>query len=111
LKIDLAAVKDGQTNEIPAVIFKAVDPIITEIKYMLELFQGSHAQKVEKIILTGGGSMLVNLASYLESNLNLQVVVGNPWFRISSPQELQPVLANVGPKLAVAVGLALREAD
>lgn len=110
-KVDLAAVKDWQNTEIPAVILKAVEPIVTEIKYMLELFQGSHAQKVEKIILTGGGSMLVNLASYLENSLNLQVVIGNPWFRVSTPPELQPVLANVGPKLAVAVGLALREAD
>ncbi len=110
-KVDLAAVKDWQNTEIPAVILKAVEPIVTEIKYMLELFQGSQAQKVEKIILTGGGSMLVNLASYLENSLNLQVVIGNPWFRVSTPPELQPVLANVGPKLAVAVGLALREAD
>lgn len=108
MKIDLSLNREEQTGEVPALILAAIDPIITEARYMLELFQSEGSRKVEKIILTGGGSMLVNLAAYLENALNLRVVIGNPWFRVNTSLELQPVLNEVGPKLAVAVGLALR---
>jgi len=109
LKFDLGvgANSDGQ-SEIPQIILGAISPMVNEIKYMMELFQGSNNEKIEKIILTGGGSMLVNFPKYLENLLNIQVIIGNPWFRVSCPLELKPVLNEVGPRMAIAVGLAMR---
>ena len=48
---------------------------------------------------------------YLEKDLNIPTIVGNPWFRVSYPMELGPVLNEVGPRLAVAVGLAMRNIE
>jgi len=96
---------------VPQIIMNAVSPIINEIKYMIDLFENSNNEKVEKIILSGGGSMLINLANYLEKALNIQVIIGNPWFRVSYPKELQPVLSEVGPQLAIAIGLAMRSIE
>ncbi len=109
VKFDLSfsdLTKDGQ---VPKIISVVIDPIITEIKYMLNLFNNSGASNsVEKIILSGGGSLLLNFPDYLEREMNIQTIVGDPWFRISYPPELRPVLSEVGPRMAVAVGLALR---
>jgi len=109
LKYDLGvSMINGSDADVPKIILDAIKPIVNEIRYMLDLFRSSNNESVEKIILTGGGSLLINLANYLESALNIRVVVGDPWFRISCPPELRPVLAEIGPKMAVAVGLALR---
>jgi Tfp pilus assembly PilM family ATPase len=86
-------------------------PIIHEIKYMVEFFNNNYNEKLEKIILSGGGCLLFNFAQYLEDKLNIQVIIGDPWSRIYYPPEMKPVLRELGPKLAVAVGLAMREIE
>jgi len=77
---------------------------------MREFFQGNaKGKKIEKIILSGGGAMMVNLADYISKRLDLQVIIGDPFSRLTYPDEMKPIIDEVGPKLAVAAGLALRE--
>ena len=114
MKFDLGVASLGETNggsEIPQIILTALTPITNEIKYMIDLFQTTNNQKLEKIILSGGGALMMNFAGYLENLLNIEVIVGNPWFRISCPPELKPVLNEIGPRMAIAIGLALRGID
>ena len=110
-KFDLSAsLSDSSKEELPQLIVKALAPVIHEIEYMREFFQGNgRGRKIEKIILSGGGALLINLADYLSHHLNLQVSIGDPFNRIVYPAEMKPIIAEVGPKLAVAAGLALRE--
>jgi type IV pilus assembly protein PilM len=110
-KSDLSLSGMNVDGKPPKSIVDAVDPIVNEIKYMIDLFYNNNGEKIEKIILSGGGSLLFNFSSYLESKMNIKTIVGDPWFRVSCPEELRPVLNEVGPKLAVAVGLALRDID
>jgi type IV pilus assembly protein PilM len=110
-KFDLSAsLSDGAKEELPQLIIKTLAPVIHEIEYMRDFFQkNSNGRKIEKIILSGGGALLMNLADYLSQHLNVQVIVGDPFHRVSYPQEMKSIIDEVGPKLAVAVGLALRE--
>ena len=118
-KIDLASAdrdkdenqKRKEENKIPPLIAKTIEPIITEIKYMLEFFSTHNSDSVEKIILSGGGALLSGLPEYLSKELDLKVIIGDPFSRIRYPKELEPVLQDVGPRLAVAIGLAMREVD
>jgi len=48
------------------------------------------------------------LPEYLSKILNINVIIGNPWTKISYPTDLEQVLIEIGPKLAVSVGLAIR---
>ena len=96
-------------KEVPKLITNTIAPIITEIKYMLEFYYSQNKQPVEKIILSGGGSLFLGLADYLSKVLDINVIIGDPWSRVQYPAELEPVLKEVGPKLSVAIGLALRE--
>ncbi|MGI6347927.1 MAG: type IV pilus assembly protein PilM [Patescibacteria group bacterium] len=108
-KFDLSlANRDNKTGQMPQVVVDAVEPVINEIKYMLNLFNNSNGDRVDKIVLSGGGSLLFNFAEYLEQKINIKVLIGDPWFRVSYPTELKSVLDEVGPKLSIAVGLALR---
>ena len=102
---------DSQEGAIPKTIAETISPVVNEIKYALSTFQNNGSDKVEKIVLTGGSALLLNLPGYLSKILNLNVIVGNPWNRVSYPIDLEPSLNELGPRLAIAIGLAMREIE
>lgn len=110
-KLDMSTtLSDNSTKDLPQLVIKTLSPVIHEIEYMRDFFEkNSDGVKIEKIVLSGGGAIFLNLADYLAKYLNLQVIVGDPFSRIHYPLELKPIIDEVGSKLAVAAGLALRE--
>ncbi len=94
---------------IPATIENTISPVVNEIKYNFSLYQSQSSQPIEKIILTGGSSFLPMLPEYLENLFQVKVYIGDPWARVSYPEELNPVLDEVGPQFASAIGLAMRQ--
>lgn len=111
-KRDLGFATSQNINDvIPKTISNSVNPIIDEIRYLLNLFQNKNEDKVEKIVLAGGSVMLPNFVEYLKEKLNMTVVIGDPWARISYPPELKPILSEIGPSFAVAIGSAMREIE
>jgi len=102
---------EAAANAIPKTIAESISPIVNEIKYALNLYQNKSDKKVDKIILSGGSALLINLPNYLSKILELNVMVGNPWSTISYPVDLKPLLDEIAPRLAIAIGLALREAE
>lgn len=83
-------------------------PLVNDVHYTLGLYQTRNGSRIEKIILTGGSGLLFNLAEYMTSRFNITVTVGDPWARVATPIDLAPVLSDVGPRMSVAVGLAMR---
>jgi type IV pilus assembly protein PilM len=111
-KFDLSvSLGPDSKDELPKLIRNVLEPIITEIQYMLDFFRSQNSGEVEKIILSGGGSMLLNLADYFSQRLNVKVIVGDSWNRVNYAEALKPVLSEVGAKLSVAIGLAMREIE
>ncbi len=106
MKYDLSVLSG---SKMPEVVAKVVKPIINEIEYMVEFFNNNYDCHLEKIVLSGGGSLLFNFADYIEEALQIRVLIGDPWSRIYYPPEMTTVLRELGPKLAVASGLAMRE--
>lgn len=94
---------------IPKTIEGTISPVINEIKYNFSLYQSQSARPIEKIVLTGGSAFLPLLPGYLENLFQLKVYIGDPWARVSYPTELKPVLDEVGPQFASAIGLAMRQ--
>ncbi len=102
---------DASQEDLPQLITKTLEPIVTEMQYLIDFYRSQNDENLEKIILSGGGSLFLNLADYFSKRLNIKVIIGNPWSRVEYPQEIRPVLEEVGPKLAVAIGLAMREIE
>lgn len=109
LKYDLGM--SSFDSEISKIIADVISPIVNEIKYAINLFEGKYKKNTEKIIMSGGSALLPDLANYLSKVLNTKVLVGDPWSRIIFPEDLRPVLDEIGPSMAVAIGLALREIE
>jgi type IV pilus assembly protein PilM len=96
---------------LPKPLQDALQPMVHEMRYALQMYadQAFHDHRnVEKILITGGSAHLPGIDQYVTSVLNVNVYIGNPWARIASPVEARPILEEVGPRLCVAAGLALR---
>lgn len=103
---------DSEEEGVPKIISESISPIVNEIKYAINLFKGKNENKeIEKIILSGGSSFLPNLTIYLSKVLDMKVIIGNPWEAISYPVDLSPLLNEIGPRMSVAIGLAMRETE
>lgn len=110
-KFDLNMSANTSGQELPKIVTETFSPIINEIKYSLNLYQQENDKKIDKVILAGGGANLAHSSDYLSKILNLNVIIGDPWARVVYPLDLKPVLDEIGSRMAIAVGLALREVD
>ncbi len=110
-KRDIGVVNNNSGGSIPKIIEQTLNPIINEVKYSFSLYQSQTSRGVEKVLLVGGSSYLPHLSEYLQRVLNVNVYLSDPWFKVSYPIELKSVLEEIGARLAVSIGLALRDLE
>lgn len=96
----------------PDILVSITDQIIKEIQYGFDLFlhqTGNEQKRPEKIILTGGTALFPAFAATMQAAFEMKVFVGDPWARVVYQQRLKPTLDAIGPRMGVAIGLALRK--
>jgi type IV pilus assembly protein PilM len=112
MKYDLAM--SPAAGSVSQVVSQVFHELVNEIRYVCEQYKRqefSDSKRVEKLILTGGSSHLPGLADFFVRSLGVNTYVGDPWARVSVPEDLRLLLESVGPSLAIAVGLAMREKE
>lgn len=100
---------DETLEKLPQPISYMISSIMNEIRYILNIYQNQSKQPISKVVLTGGSSFIMNLANYIQSVFNKKSYVGDPWARVVHPVEIEKLLKQLGPRLSVAIGLAMRE--
>lgn len=110
-KFDMGVSSGGDGSDIPKTVIDNLNPIVNEVKYMLNVFENERSEKVEKIVLSGGSAMVYNFKNFLSKTLDMNIIVGDPWSRVSYPVELEETLNEIGSKMSVAIGLAMRGAE
>ncbi|MDR3547774.1 MAG: type IV pilus assembly protein PilM [Candidatus Pacebacteria bacterium] len=103
--ISANAVYDRQTIEL------VYSHIFEEAKRVLTQYEAVHTTAVSSIVLTGGGGVTKQLGEYAKQFFSMEVHVADPFARTQAPAFMRPVLAEIGPEFAVAVGLALRKLE
>ncbi|MFN3302005.1 MAG: type IV pilus assembly protein PilM, partial [Patescibacteria group bacterium] len=96
------------SDKIPSFIENFLKPITEEINYSIQFYKNQTGKEIEKIVISGGSAYLPKLDEYFSKSLNLKVIIGNPWERISYPSEIEPALLEIAPRFSVAIGSALR---
>jgi len=99
----------GEDKNLTDVIVLALDYIFTEVNNALLAFEKKHNKTISKVILVGGGSALKGLSELTKNNFKTDVVIANPFNKVSAPAFLENILKETGPEFAVAIGLALRK--
>lgn len=92
-------------------IVGTVDLLMVEIEKSIKFFQARYPNdKLERILVTGGASVLPELPLYIANKFNVNVEIGNAWRNVSFPAERQNELLAISNQFGVAVGLAERSA-
>lgn len=110
-KFDYSVAPKAKSKKLPKIIKDTLGSIIHEINYCYNLYQQDEygGKDIEKIILSGGTSLLPNVTETLSELLKTRVFVGDPWARIDYPEEMRPILNEIGSKFSIAIGLAMRD--
>lgn len=92
-------------------IYKAVEStlqsLVAEFQKSIKFFNGRYSsQPVNNVILSGPASSIPLFDQYLNSNLGINVGIGNTWQNVSFNQNVQEQLSQMNDSFAVAVGLA-----
>lgn len=85
--------------------------IFDEAKRVLTKYETAHQKAVSSLVLTGGGGVTKDLGAYAQEFFSIDVRVADPFAKTSAPAFMRPVLSEIGPEFAVAVGLALRKLE
>ncbi len=96
----------GGAQGSPEVVFSR---IFASAHRVLVQYEAAHKQSVAKVVLTGGGGVTKELGTYAKNLFAIDVVVADPFSKCEAPAFMRPVLQEIGPEFAVAVGLALRK--
>lgn len=119
LGLDIAAVaqikkdfsKSGGSS-LPLELFRSLtDQITKEVGYSMDMFTrqtGNEGKRLEKIILTGGAALFPPILSAIKEKFPVTVFIGDPWARVVYQQRLKQILDEIGPRMAVSIGLAMR---
>jgi len=99
----------SSTPALSDIIKLSVDYILSETNTFIMQYERIHNRTVNKLVLIGAGSLLKGFFETATARFQIEVVRGNPFSKVQSPAFLEPVLAEIGPEFATAIGLALRQ--
>lgn len=86
-----------------------VDLLIGEIDKSIKFFNSRYqGVNLDRIIVTGGASILPEFPIYLANKFSINVEIGNAWRNIAFAPERQNELVSIANQFSVATGLAER---
>lgn len=110
--------KNSQAGEVPTAVHQSlkllVGELAREIRRTTDYYQMQNRDAfIDKVVLTGGGAQLDNLADHLSTLLaGTQMVIHAPLHLLQiSPSLSLEWLQGIELQIAVAIGLALRRSD
>jgi len=110
LKIGLFPAQEKQ-GQIAKIFSATCAQWALEIKKTIDLYHSNTAnKKIDKLVLSGGGSKVAGLTDFLQRETDMPVEIFNPFARmIVNPKQIDSeYLNNIGPEMAIATGLAIR---
>ena len=101
------------SNQLEGKVKSAMDPILKmvtdEIRKSIHFYQTEEKGEAPKsIVVSGGTAGMPQIVSILSQTLNMEVVMGNPFSKISLSPQVAQTIANYAPLYTIAVGLAMR---
>lgn len=94
-------------QEIVSLLTPHVETLLAEADRLIEVYNRRNPQKVQNIMLTGGGANISGIVEYAAQKFGIEVSRPNPFRRIVIPSFMEPTIREIGPSFSVAVGLAL----
>jgi type IV pilus assembly protein PilM len=89
------------------------DILLLEIQKTFDFFrQTASGENIQRTYVAGGTARIEGLVDLLKQEFSIPVEILDPFRRISVPKNVDPeMVRDLGPRMTVAVGLALRSFD
>jgi type IV pilus assembly protein PilM len=101
--------KDKLEGQILQSIGSTIELMTTEIEKSIKFFQTRYSEsQIDRIIVTGGASVIPEFPLYLANKFGINVEIGNSWRNVSFTKDRQNELLALSNQFGVAVGLAER---
>jgi type IV pilus assembly protein PilM len=101
----------GLTDKNPGIkdiIKPEAEAILKKIQNIADELYLEDKERIGKVILSGGGSMIAGGAEFFSKQLDLPVELANPLIDIAYPPTLEEALKKISSGFTIAVGMALR---
>jgi len=109
LKREHGMLKSDDNKPTAEMAHLTTDSIFAEANRVLLNFQKRQNKNVNRLILSGGGSLLKGLVEMASVNFQIAVELADPFAKVQTPAFLENVLQTAGPEFTIAIGLALRK--
>jgi type IV pilus assembly protein PilM len=106
------AAGDHTIQQVIPILNSVSEDFASELRKTLDFFTAtSGAERVDSIMLSGGGASALNLETILRDKFGIDVEIMNPFKNVTFNEgEFNPEwISEVAPSMAVAVGLAIRK--
>lgn len=102
--------KDKLEGQVYGAIISTVEILASEIEKSIKFFQTRYVNtKLDRIIVTGGGSVLPEFPLFLANKFMINVEIGNAWRGVQFNPDRQNELLSISNQFSVAAGLAERD--
>ncbi len=85
-----------------------VDVILHEADKARAHVEGMLGIKIQRILIIGGGALLIGLEAYVEQKLGIPTMRGNGLLYVQTPPQLAAVSKELEARFATAIGLAIK---
>lgn len=111
LKREKGITASGPNYELSTIMTSILDAIISEVRRVDHSYRSQfpESQKMERIILTGGGANLVGIRKYFQGELKMPTVRAVPFSNFTYPTIIEPTLIEINPLFSVSLGAVMRE--
>ena len=86
----------------------SISPLVSELSRPVTAYQTRTNQLLTALVFTGGGATLKGFKEFVESKIQSEIRLADPFNKTQAPAFLEAILKEAGPEFCVAVGLALR---
>jgi len=114
-QLKLGQIPPGEyQEELEEVFTQICTQWVLEIKKAIDLYLSNNPDKpLTSLILSGGGSKVRGLQQYIADETGLKVVIFNPFanMKLNEKKIDREYLEAIAPEMAIAAGLAIRQAE
>ncbi|MCI5140701.1 MAG: type IV pilus assembly protein PilM [Candidatus Electrothrix sp. ATG1] len=114
IKVGRVEAQEESQEELHEIFTQICTRWVLEIKKAIDLYSNNNPKKpLTALVLSGGGSKVRGLKSYLASETGLEVVAFNPFegVKVNAKKIDLEYLEAVAPEMSIAAGLAIRPAE
>ncbi|MCX6811584.1 MAG: type IV pilus assembly protein PilM [Candidatus Berkelbacteria bacterium] len=106
---DMAAKSEDVKNKILRVLFPLFDDLVAKIQKAIAFYATKKPRKptIDKIIMTGGGSITPGFQEYIKQNVGIETTIANPFINLRG-EVVQKIPQAEACSIVTAIGLALK---